>query len=280
MPGFLSQAVSGQAPEARTPTLPNPTPWPPLEEHDLPPIRGEVYLLEGCVMQVLYPDVHEATRRLLRRIGFAVRESNAGCCGALHAHAGHLDEAETKAQALAQSFPDDLPIIVNSAGCGSTMKEYGHVVGEGLQETAKRTYDITEFLLANGLKECLLSSPGFPNLTLTYHDACHLAHGQKITSPPRELLDAIPGVTLTPLPESDLCCGSAGTYNIFQPQMARKLLDRKWGNIADTDAHIVVMGNPGCQGWIQQAADEAGSPIRVLHTADVLEAAFSGIRAR
>ena len=160
------------------------------------------------------------------------------------------------------------------------MKEYGHVVGKGLQQTAKRTYDITEFLLANGLKECLLSSPGFPNLTLTYHDACHLAHGQKITSPPRELLAAIPGVTLTPLPESDLCCGSAGTYNIFQPQMARKLLDRKWSNIAGTDAHIAVMGNPGCQGWIQQAADEAGSPIRVMHTADVLEAAFSGIRAR
>lgn len=280
MPGFLSRAVSGQSPEARIPGLPNPTPWPPLEERDLPAIQGEVYLLEGCVMRVLYPDVHEATRRLLRRIGFAVRESEAGCCGALHAHSGHLEEAELRAQELAKQMPDDLPIIVNSAGCGSTMKEYGHVIGQGLEQTAKRTYDITEFLLANGLMERLSSSPGLPNITLTYHDACHLAHGQKVTSPPRELLAVIPGATLIDLPESDLCCGSAGTYNIFQPQMARKLLDRKWSHIEDTKAHIAVMGNPGCQGWIQQAADESGSVMRVMHTADVLESAFSGIRAR
>lgn len=277
-PDFVSYALSGQAPEADLPAIPNPIPWPDLDERTLPPVRGEVYLLEGCVMRVLYPDVHEATRRLLRRVGLRVRPAAAGCCGALAAHAGYLDDAERKAQRLARDLPGDLPVVVNAAGCGSTLKEYGHVIGQGLTGFARRVVDATEFLAREGLADALRGATGLPGVTLTYHDACHLAHGQRITSAPRTLLDAVPGLTRVDLPESEMCCGSAGTYNVFQPALARQLLTRKWDHIAGTGAHVVAMGNPGCQAWIAQAQRESRRPIRVMHTLDVLESAFSGLR--
>jgi len=277
-PVLLSKLLSGQLPEADTPQLPIESAWPPLEEQHLPPIKGQVYLLEGCVMRVLYPGVNEATRRLLRRIGFEVIPTKSGCCGALHAHSGYLSEAETRAQTLANSMPLDLPVIVNSAGCGSTMKEYGSVLGQELDELAQRTLDATEFLYQNGLLEQLKRSSGLTQTTVAYHEACHLVHGQKISSIPKELISAIPGANLIPLPEADLCCGSAGTYNVFQPKMARQLLDRKWANIASTGAQILATGNPGCHAWIEQANREHEHPIRVLHTLELLESAFSGLR--
>jgi glycolate oxidase iron-sulfur subunit len=277
IPGFLSLILSGQPPEADSPQLPDFNPWPPMTG-ELPAIKGEVYLLEGCVMRILYPGVHEATRRLLRRIGYQVRESDQRCCGALHAHAGYLPEAETRAQSLAKAMPDDLPIIINSAGCGSTIKEYGSIIGKNLEEFASRATDATTFLEENGLAKLLQSSSSLPSIKVTYHEACHLVHGQKISQSPKNLLQSIPGISLIPLPEADLCCGSAGTYNIFQPQMARQLLDRKWANVESTEAQILVTGNPGCQSWIEQANREHDHPIRVLHTLELLESAFSGLR--
>lgn len=277
MPAFVSRMLSGDLAEADIPRLPDRPDFPPLSSSRLPQVIGEVYLLEGCVMRVLYPSVHEALKRLLRRIGFAVRPVEQGCCGALHAHAGYSDEAECRAQALARSFDGDLPVIVDSAGCGSTIKEYGSVVGKGLEELAARTFDASEFLYANGLVSALKAAPGLPGLRIAYHQACHLVHGQKVSVQPRDLLAAIPGVEVLPFPESDLCCGSAGTYNVFHPREARQLLERKWANLDSVQPDIVATGNPGCQTWIAQAGREKGSSIRVMHTVEVLEAAFSGL---
>ncbi len=278
IPNFISNSLSGQPAEADSPQLPDLNPWPPIPNQELPRIKGEVYLLEGCVMQILYPGVHEATRRLLRRVGYKVRETNARCCGALHAHAGYLTEAEERAQSLANSMPNDLPVIINSAGCGSTIKEYGSIIGKNLKPFAARATDATTFLELNGLRNLLKDSNALPQITVTYHEACHLVHGQKISQTPKTLLQCIPNLTLIPLQEADLCCGSAGTYNVFQPKLARQLLDRKWANFAATGAQFLVTGNPGCQSWIEQANREHDHPIRVLHTLELLESAFSGLR--
>jgi glycolate oxidase iron-sulfur subunit len=280
VPYLFSKWVSGCAPEAEMPEPQKTADLPPLQEDKLPAIKGEVYLLEGCAMRVLFPRVHQATRRLLRRIGYVVRESAQGCCGAMHAHNGHLDHARNLAGKLIQAMPDDLPVIVNSAGCGSTMKEYGELLSplSSPQEQgfAVRVKDASEFLLANGLVEALKQAPGIESIA-TYHDACHLAHGQRITVQPRELLAAIPKLTLRPLPEADMCCGSAGIYNITEPTQSRTLLDRKYTNIETTGAQIVATGNPGCHAWIAQAAREHGHEVRVLHTMELLEAAFAGL---
>ena len=284
VPGFVSRAVTDEPPEARIPRVPHQVPWPDLDERGLPEVKGEVYLLEGCVMRVLYPDVHDALRRLLRRVGIVVRKSDAGCCGALHAHSGLLDDARRLADCLVRALPDDLPVIVDSAGCGSFMKEYGSLPlggglgrGSGLGQFASRVFDASEFLQLHGLADTLRGSPGVP-ATATYHDACHLAHGQRIKDAPRELLSAVPGLKLVELGESDMCCGSAGVYNLTQPGYARRLLERKWANVEATGAEILATGNPGCQSWIQQASDEHGRQVRVMHTLDLLEASFSGLR--
>ncbi|HWA82747.1 MAG TPA: (Fe-S)-binding protein, partial [Fimbriimonadaceae bacterium] len=129
-----------------------------------------------------------------------------------------------------------------------------------------------------GLIDELRRSKGM-RTTATYHDACHLAHGQGVRSQPRELLNAIPNLALAELKESDTCCGSAGIYNLTQPKMARRLLERKWQNIEATGVSIVAMGNPGCHAWIAQAAEEHGNHIRVLHTMELLEASFVGLEA-
>ena len=274
VPGPLSRMLSGEAPEADKPVPQKSASFPPLDEAALPSIRGEVYLLEGCAMRVLYPRVHQATRRLLRRIGFTVREAKQGCCGALHAHNGYLDEARKMGAALVDSFPGDLPVIVNSAGCGSTMKEYGDLL-EGTTFGA-RVFDASEFLFKNGLLEVLADAKGVAE-KVTYHDACHLSHGQRITQPPRALIQGIPGVTYVELPEAEMCCGSAGIYNVTQPKMARTLVERKMTNVAATGALLVATGNPGCHAWIAQAAREHGDTVRVLHTMELLEAAFTGL---
>lgn len=278
VPAALSMLLTWRKAEVDLPTPQEMADFPPLNERELPPVKGEVYLLEGCAMRVLYPRVHQATRRLLRRIGFVVKAAEQGCCGALHAHNGELKTAQKMAIELMAAMPDDLPVVINSAGCGSTIKEYGHLL-DGEPEAAafaKRTFDASEFLLAHGLKELIEQSPGLP-VTATYHDACHLAHGQRITKQPRDLITAIPGLKFVPLNESDLCCGSAGIYNVTQPTMARSLVERKYTNIEATGASIVVTGNPGCHAWIAQAAREHGAHVRVLHTLELLEASFSGI---
>lgn len=271
VPGFVAKSLSDEPPQADLPRLPKNGDWPPLDETLLPAVTGEVYILEGCVMRVLYPHVHTALRRLLRRVGFSVRETKAGCCGALHAHSGLSNKAKTKSNQLVESMFGDLPIIVDSAGCGSFMKES--------RDLEHRTFDASEFLLQNGLNARLAESKGL-NATVTYHDACHLAHGQRIKDAPRTLIQAIPGIQFVELPESDMCCGSAGIYNLTEPDRARALLDRKWANVASTGAEILVTGNPGCHAWIQQAGQERGGRVQVLHTLDLLEASFSGLDHR
>lgn len=262
IPKLLSKLLSGQNPEANRPVLPSARTFPALNEADLPPVRGEVDVLQGCVMRVLYPHVNEITKRLLRRIGFKTVESNQGCCGALHAHNGYLDEAKSMREKLTLGMPDH-PIVVNSAGCGSWLKDGGI-----------NAVDASEFLFANGLGELLGRQTAKPT-RVTYHDACHLSHGQGIRSQPRELLKSIPGLELIELNEAEMCCGSAGIYNLTEPKMARQLLERKWRNIEATGAQIVATGNPGCHAWIKQAAEEHGKRIEVLHTLEILERAFT-----
>ncbi|MBS1703860.1 MAG: 4Fe-4S dicluster domain-containing protein [Armatimonadetes bacterium] len=274
VPGFVSRLLSKQEPEAEMPTS-QATPKFPALELDTP-VKGEVYMLTGCAMRVLYPRVHECTKRLLRRVGYIVREVEQGCCGALHAHNGDLEGAAKMASALVEALEGDLPVIVDSAGCGSTMKEYGSLIGEAGTAFAKRTFDISEFLLTNGLADLLKDAPGLDGKRVTYHDACHLSHGQKITASPRQLISAIPNMEFAELPESMMCCGSAGIYNILQPKMARQLLDRKVGHIQETEADIVATGNPGCHAWIAQGCREQKSAT-VLHTTELLEAAFIGL---
>lgn len=257
--------------EANLPTLPfasEALPLPFASER-----KGSVVMLEGCAMRVLYPEVHAATERLLARLGYEKVKVTQGCCGALHAHNGDLKTARKMARQLIKDLPKDTPIIVNSAGCGSTMKEYSDLLGTDETPFVERVFDLSEFLFERGLIDLLQKSPGLPGTVITYHDACHLAHGQRIASVPRTLLASIPGATLIELPEANTCCGSAGIYNVLQPEMARKLLDRKVDNINKTGATIVATGNPGCHGWIAQGCQEQRS-ARVMHTAEVLDAAF------
>lgn len=260
IPGFVSRLLSPQAPTAAKPVVQTTHPWP--EMRDLPEVRGVVVLWQGCAMRVLFPNVHEATRRLLRRVGFVTDVADPGCCGALHAHNGYLAEGKSMLRQSLAMVPEGIPIVVNSAGCGSWMKDAApdHPI-----------FDIAEFLFNEGLVDRLKESKGVA-AAVTYHDACHLAHGQGIRSQPRALLNAVPGLVLNELVESEHCCGSAGIYNLTQPTMAKRLLDRKWKNIQDSKAQIVVLGNPGCHAWIAQAAK--GSNVEVLHTAELLERAF------
>lgn len=217
----------------------------------------KVYFLQGCAMSVLYSVTNAATIHLLRMHGCEVLiPRNVKCCGALHLHSGNVGSARKFAEQLICSMSEDIPIITNSAGCGSVMKDYPS------KRVCKNTKDISEFLIEIGYKPTPRQ-----NIRVTYHDACHLAHGQQIRNEPRELLKATPGVTLVEMDESDRCCGSAGIYNLTQPKLAKELLNRKWERIVETGAEIVVTGNPGCLAWIQQAASESNSKIRVVHTA-------------
>lgn len=258
LPGFVSKILSGQEAEVE---IPRPQSQLPSKPEINTPAVGSVHFLEGCAMEVLFPAVNESTRRLLRRVGYETLPNSAGCCGALHAHNGQLSTALQMANELDRDMLGGEPLIVNSAGCGSWIKE-------ALKHRV--SYDASEFLLEKGLPAMLADSPK-ANIRIAYHDACHLSHGQGIRSQPRALLEAIPGVTMVRLAESEHCCGSAGIYNVLQPAMARALLERKWKHVEASGADIVAMGNPGCHAWIAQAAREHQSRIRVMHTMEVLE---------
>ena len=230
--------------------------------------RGRVGLLTGCVQRHLYGDVNRDTARLLSLAGWDVVMPRAqGCCGALELHAGRLDDFRGRARALAAAFPDDLDFIVtNAAGCGSAMREYGHwLPGEAAVERfAARTRDVSEVLVDADLPLRPL------DLTVTYHDACHLAHGQRVRSAPRRLLNKIPGLALVELRDSELCCGSAGVYNILEPAMADRLLDLKLARIAETGSPVVVTGNPGCLMQIAKGARARGMELEVVHPVTLL----------
>ena len=229
--------------------------------------RGRAGVLTGCVQRFLFSDVTRATIQLLSLAGWNVVVPRAqGCCGALELHAGRLDALRERATALASAFPADVDwIVTDAAGCGSAMREYGHwLPGSPAARLGARVRDVTELLVDAELHLAPLP------LTVTYHDACHLAHGQQVRSAPRELLGRIPGLTLVELGDSDLCCGSAGVYNVLQPDMADRLLDLKLARIAETGARVVAAGNPGCLMQIAKGARARGLELEVVHPVTLL----------
>jgi glycolate dehydrogenase iron-sulfur subunit len=239
--------------------------------------RARVALLAGCVQQVLAPDINWATLRVLARNGVeVVIPEGQGCCGALMMHTG--DEATARAQARRNLgvFPADVDaVITNAAGCGSGMKEYGllfkgRAEADAAQAFTRKVKDVSEFLAELGIEPPPPPQP----FKIAYHDACHLTHAQRITEAPRRLLRAIPNVTLLDIPEGELCCGSAGTYNIEQPALADVIGQRKAQNILRTGADMVVTGNIGCMVQIRTHLRRLDKPLPVLHTVEILDRAY------
>lgn len=231
--------------------------------------RGRVGLLVGCVMSVLFRATHRATIRLLNRAGYdVVIPAGQVCCGALHAHNGNLETARAMARQNVETFAQAQVdwVVVNAAGCGAMMKEYGLMLGdESARALAQRVRDLVELLDPGSL-------PAVAERRVTYHEACHLAHAQRIRQQPRALLRAVAGRAFVELPESDLCCGSAGSYNLTEPEMAGRLQRRKVENIVRTGAQVVVTTNPGCQLQLEAGLRRAGAGhIRVQHIADYLD---------
>lgn len=242
--------------------------------------RARVALLVGCVQQVVSPQINRATLDVLAKNGVeVVIPRGQGCCGALAMHTGELELARTQGRVNLQAFPTDVDaILTNAAGCGSGMKEYALIFrGTELEQQAeafsRRVQDVTQFLDALGL----IQPPGLKApFKLAYQDACHLAHAQGITAAPRRLLAMISGLEIVPIPEAELCCGSAGTYNIEQPELARRLGERKVQNILSTGAQAVASGNIGCMVQIRTHLGNSGHAIPVWHTMEVLSRAYSG----
>ena len=241
--------------------------------------RARVALLSGCVMSAVFGATNRATVKVLRRNGCEVLvPKHQGCCGALLLHNGDkqtaLELAKHNVGVFGKLEVDAL--LVNAAGCGAMMKEYAELLKdepayhERAVRLTEKMQDVAEFLDGLGLHPPTREV----RATAAYHDACHLAHGQGVRDQPRALLSAIPGLTLTPLPESDWCCGSAGTYNLTQPDMAARLLERKIGHIQTTGADLVVTGNPGCLMQIRAGLQQHGLPTRAVHTLDLLARAY------
>jgi glycolate oxidase iron-sulfur subunit len=260
------------------PRLPPRTPLPALV-----PAQGErrarVALLAGCAQQVLAPDIGWATVRVLARNGVEVVVPNRqGCCGALALHTGARDPATRQARATLAAFPDDVDaLVVNAAGCASGIKEYGLLLAGEPDEAAGRAFaervvDVAAFLARLGLRETPPALKG--PLKVAYHDACHLAHAQGVRAQPRELLAAIDGVELVEPAEWELCCGSAGTYNIEQPETAHALGERKVHNLLATGADLVASGNIGCLTQIDTHLRRRGRELPILHTIQVLDRAY------
>lgn len=243
--------------------------------------RGRVGLLTGCAQRFFLPQVNAATARVLAENGFeVVTPKDQGCCGSLLVHEGEREQGKGLARKTIDVFERagvDY-IVVSAAGCGSVMKEYWEllhndpVYREKAEAFSKKVRDASELIAQADLNGRLREL----KLKVTYHDACHLAHGQKVRQQPRKILNAIPGLQLVELVESDFCCGSAGVYNLIYPDVAQKFLDRKLDRIKETGAEVVVSANPGCTFQIEKGLKERGLNIRVLHPMEVLDGAYRG----
>ena len=242
--------------------------------------RHRVGLLAGCVMQSLFGDTHTSTVQLLTQQGCEVRvPSDAGCCGALLLHNGARERGLALARATIAAFdtPEIEAVLTNAAGCGAAMREYGEHFKDdpALRSAAKRVADkvrdVAEFI--HGLPD--FEPKRSLNVRVAYHDACHLLNGQGVQAQPRDLLRGISGVELVELHEAEVCCGSAGSYNLTEPELAGRLAARKARNVMATGADVVVTGNPGCILQIRAALREQGSSIRVVHTVDFLAEAYN-----
>ena len=244
--------------------------------------RAVVGMLTGCVQSVFFPRVNAATARVLAAEGCdVIIPRGQGCCGALSLHSGREAEASAFARRTIAMFEQAGvdAVVVNSAGCGSAMKEYERLLrgadggwAERAAEMSGKVRDLTEFLAELGP-----AAPRHPlPVTAAYHDACHLAHAQRITRQPRDLLRAIPGLTLVEVPDAGTCCGSAGVYNLLQPAAASELGARKAESVQSTGAPLLISANPGCSLQIAFALAERGQDIAVAHTAEVLDASIRG----
>jgi glycolate dehydrogenase iron-sulfur subunit len=241
--------------------------------------RQRVGLVTGCVQRVFFGHVNEATVRVLAAEGCdVIAPENQGCCGALALHAGRDEEARDFARRLIAAFEstDAKEIVINAAGCGSSMKMYGELLkddpvwAERARVFSEKVRDVTETLA--GLLPA--RAPRRPiTVKVAYHDACHLAHAQGIRREPRDLLESIPGITLVPLAENEICCGSAGIFNLVQPEMAATLGRRKASHIAASGADLVVTSNPGCILQIRAASRAAGQTQPVLHIIELIDRA-------
>ena len=258
--------------------LPPPVPLPPIS-----PARGSrrarVALLSGCVQQVLTPGINRATVDVLTSNGVeVVIPRRQGCCGALSMHSGAADQARALARHNFNAFNlgEVDAVVTNAAGCGSGMHEYpllfaGEPEEQAARDFAEKVQDVTVFLDALGIEP----PPALPApMTVAYHDACHLAHAQGVTDAPRRLLGAVPNLTLVPVPEGEICCGSAGSYNIEQPEIAAQLGQRKAEAILGTGAQAVVTGNIGCMTQIDSHLRRLGKPLPIYHTVELLNPAY------
>jgi glycolate oxidase iron-sulfur subunit len=254
--------------------------------------RYRVALMPGCIMSTAFAHVHEATIRVLQKNGCeVVLPPNQGCCGALHTHGGDLDGgrelARANVAAMEQAGLDSLDaIIINAAGCGSTLKEYGHLLHEDPAWRARaeafvaKVKDVHEFLVRIEFNRADLQPLA---IKVTYQEPCHLAHAQRITAQPRQLLQAIPGLQLIEMNESSLCCGSAGVYNITQPELAGSLGARKVGNALATGAEIIATANPGCALQLAGELRKQHRDVQVRYIVELLDESYragrSGSRA-
>jgi glycolate oxidase iron-sulfur subunit len=240
-----------------------------------------VAFLGGCIANISFARLNEATVRVLRKNGCEVSIPAAqGCCGALHVHAGLREEARALARRNIDALLDGNydAIVTNAGGCGSTLKEYGELLEHDPEyaEKARRfsalVKDVTEFLASIELNPNLRVFPG----VATYQDSCHLAHGQKIRSAPRALLGAVPGLELREMQLSDLCCGSAGIYNVVHTGMAMALLEKKMAAVNSTGADVIVTANPGCILQLRAGVKKFGRGQKVKHVVEILDEAYGG----
>jgi glycolate oxidase iron-sulfur subunit len=242
--------------------------------------RYRVALLTGCAQDLIFSDVNRDTAEVLVRNGCEViTPPEQFCCGSLHAHNGEWELAQRLARQQIDQFPPEEfdAIITNAGGCGSHLKHYRSLLAHDVKyrERARiwdqKVKDIHEWLATIGITP---PNAQLPKQVVTYHESCHLAHGQKITAAPRQLLCSIPGLRLIELPESKWCCGSAGIYNLIQPAMANALLDRKLNHIKGTGAEVVATGNPGCLLQLINGAKARGIQLRVVHPVTLLAEAY------
>jgi glycolate oxidase iron-sulfur subunit len=229
--------------------------------------RGTVALLAGCVQDRWFRSVNLATISVLARNGWrVVVPGSQRCCGALPAHYGRLDTARRLARANARAFAGADHVIVNAAGCGAHMKDYGELAeGVGLP-----VRDLMEFLHDEGLRE----PPGELDLTVAYHDACHALRAQRIREQPRHVLEQIPGLSIAEIPDGDRCCGAAGLYNVLQPAMSADLRREKAESIASTGATTIASANPGCSMQLAAGLAELNHRAEVVHPVELLERAY------
>jgi glycolate oxidase iron-sulfur subunit len=245
--------------------------------------RARVALLPGCVQRVYFPGVNEATVRVLAAEGCeVVVPRGLGCCGALSVHAGREEEARTFARAAIAALEGagaDF-VVVNAAGCGSSMKAWGRLLASDpawaprAAAMAARVRDISELLVELGP----VAKRHPLRLNVAYHDACHLAHAQRVRAPPRTLLRAIPGLQLSEVPEGDQCCGSAGIYNLVEPERSRAIGLRKLDNVLSVSPQMLVSANPGCTLQLQALLRERGLELRAAHPLELLDLSLRGVQ--